>query len=126
MPSYRKGRINDQITREMAEIIRDVKDPRVSGEFVSITGADVTADLSSAKIYFSSIGGNPAEIKKGLTSATGFIRSQLAHRLNLRITPELHFLADESMSRGAAMTELFKKIESELKEAGNENEENRK
>ena len=116
MPSYRKGRLNEQVTKEMAEIIRTVKDPRVSSSLVSITGADVSADLKTAKIYFSAIGDDAADVKKGLVSASGYIRTQLAQRLNLRVTPELHFFADESMARGAEMYELFKKVESELEE----------
>lgn len=112
MAGYRQVRINDQLVRELSEIIRTVKDPRVSSSLVSITAADCTADLKLAKIYFSSIGGeDAAEIKRGLVSASGYIRTQLAQRLNLRVTPELKFIVDESIEKGARMDQLFKEIE---------------
>ena len=87
MANYRKSRINGEITREMASIIRDVKDPRVSEAMLCITGADCSADLKQCKIYYSSLlsAENAPEIKKGLKSANGFIRSQLAKRLNLPV-----------------------------------------
>jgi ribosome-binding factor A len=113
MAGHRLGRINEQLTKELAEIIREVKDPRVSSSLVSITGAECSADLKYAKIYFSAVGKNVDinEIKKGLSSAAGFIRGQVAQRLNLRITPELRFIRDESMEKGARFSELLRKID---------------
>jgi ribosome-binding factor A len=113
MAGYRQGRINEQLTKDLAEIIRTVKDPRVSSSLVSITGAECSADLKNAKIYFSAVGSNVDinEIKKGLVSATGYIRGQVAQRLNLRITPELRFFLDESIEKGARMSELLRQVE---------------
>ena len=114
MANYRRGRINDEMQRAVAEIIREVKDPRVSGKFISVTGADVTPDLKYAKIYFSALGVNDAESKKeiakGLKSSAGFIRRQIAQKLNLRITPELTFVEDTSIKYGAHISELLNGI----------------
>lgn len=114
MANYRRDRINDQMTKEMSLILRDVKDPRVSGAIITVTQADVAADMKTAKIYYSSIGSDPAEVAKGLKSAAGFIRKQVASRLNLRITPELRFIADGSVENGARISELLKKVEADL------------
>ena len=87
MAKYRRGRINDEVLKETAAILREVKDPRVKDAFVSVTGAEVTADLKYAKIYYSALRGDEKELVKGLRAAAPFIRSELAHRMNLRITP---------------------------------------
>ncbi len=112
MAGHRQGRINEQLTKELAEILRTVKDPRVNNALVSITGAECSADLKNAKIYFSAVGGSVDinEIKKGLASANGYIRSQVALRLNLRITPELRFILDDSMEKGAHMSALLRSV----------------
>ena len=114
MANYRRGRINDEMQRAVAEIIRDVKDPRVSGAFISVTGAEVTPDLKYAKIYYSALGVTDTEgkkeIAKGLKSSAGFIRRQIAQRLNLRITPELTFVEDTSIKYGAHISELLNGI----------------
>ncbi|MBQ7873208.1 MAG: 30S ribosome-binding factor RbfA [Clostridia bacterium] len=110
MANYRRGRINDEVQRELASILRDVKDPRVSGAFVSITAVDVTPDLKFAKIYYSSLMGDKKELAKGLRAASGFIRSQIAQRLNLRITPELTFILDDSVAHGAHISKLLNSI----------------
>ena len=69
MPKYRQGRINDEFQKEIALILRDVKDPRVSGAFISVTGAEVTPDLKYAKVYYSSLMGDKKEVKRGLIIA---------------------------------------------------------
>ena len=115
MAGYRRGRINEEMVRELSSIIREVKDPRVSGALISITAADVTADMKFAKIYFSCIGQtDKKEIKKGLESAAGFIRKQIALRLNLRQTPELKFFPDDSIEYGANINRLLKQVEDDL------------
>jgi len=116
MAGYRRGRINEEMVRELSSIIREVKDPRVSSALISITAADVTADMKYAKIYFSCISpsDDKAEVKKGLESASGFIRKQIALRLNLRQTPELKFLADDSIEYGANINRLLKQVEDDL------------
>ncbi len=116
MAGYRKARINDETVKALCAIIREVKDPRVSGNFVSITGAEVSPDLKFAKVYFSTMT-NQAEVKRGLTSAVGFIRHRLAETLNLRVTPELKFYEDTSMEYGANISKLLHKIEPELRAA---------
>ena len=70
MANYRKGRINDEVQKVLAEILREVKDPRVSDAFISVTGVEVTADLKYAKAYYSALSGDPKEVAKGLRSST--------------------------------------------------------
>jgi ribosome-binding factor A len=107
MAKYRRGRINDEMCKELASAIRLVKDPRVADAFVSITGAEVTPDLKYAKIFFSVLNGDPKEIAKGLRSSAGFLRREIAQRMNLRITPELNFCYDESITYGAHISKLL-------------------
>ena len=116
MAKYRHGRINDEMQKEVSMILRDVKDPRVSGAFISVTGADVTPDFKYAKIYYSVLGMDgdreaEKELAKGLRSAAGFCRGQLAKTLNLRVTPELTFVPDESMKRGVEIAAMINKLE---------------
>lgn len=116
MGKYRKNRVNDAVALEMATILRNVKDPRVSGAFISVTGADVTPDFKYAKIYYSVLGMDgdreaEKELAKGLRSAAGFCRGQLAKTLNLRVTPELTFVPDESMKRGVEIAAIINKLE---------------
>jgi len=111
MANYRRGRINDEMQKELASVLRDVKDPRVSGAFISITAVDVTGDLKFAKVYYSAMTGDKKEIAKGLKSSAGFIRREIAHRLNLRMTPELTFYEDHSIAHGAHISKLLNSIE---------------
>ena len=92
MAKYRQSRINEEMFKEAAQIIRTVKDPRVSEAFVSVTGVEVTPDLKFAKIFYSAMQGDKKTVKKGLDSSAPYIRGQLAKNLNLRITPELTFV----------------------------------
>ena len=117
MPNYRRGRVNDEMKKELAVILRDIKDPRVADNFVSVTSVDVTPDLKFAKVYFSAITGDPKDIKKGLVSAQGFIRKRIAETLNLRITPELVFEHDDSIEYGSHINSLLKQIERESPKA---------
>ena len=107
MAKYRRGRINDEMCKELASALRLVKDPRVSDAFVSITGAEVTPDLKYAKIFYSALRGDPKETAKGLKSCSGFLRREIAQRMNLRITPELSFVYDESITYGAHISKLL-------------------
>lgn len=122
MAKYRRDRINDAVKEEMAQIIRDVKDPRVAEAMVSITGAQVTGDLKFAKIYFSVLGGDKNEVLKGLKSATGFFRSELAKRINLRITPQLIFEYDNSAEYGSNIHAILKTLDIKDDDEGEENE----
>ena len=111
MAKYRQDRINDQMQKELMSILRRVKDPRVQDAFLSVTAVDCTADLKYAKIYYSALRGDAKEIAKGLKAATGFIRRELAHSLNLRITPELSFLQDSSITYGAHIASILNNLE---------------
>lgn len=111
MAKYRRGRINDEVQKELAMILREVKDPRLADAFISITAAEVTPDLKFAKIYYSAMQGDKKEIAKGLKSSAGYIRRQLAQRLNLRMTPELTFCEDHSIAHGAHISKLLNEIE---------------
>ena len=107
MANYRRGRINDEVQKELAMILREVKDPRVSDAFISVTAVEVTPDLKFAKVYYSAMQGDKKEVAKGLKSSAGYIRRQLAQRLNLRMTPELTFCEDHSIAHGAHISKLL-------------------
>ena len=112
MAKYRKNKINAAFTEECAQILRDIKDPRVSGEMITVMSSDVSADLKFAKVYYSVYGEcDDKELRKGLKSATPFIRSRLAERLNLRITPEITFVKDEGVKHGAEIAAILKQIQ---------------
>ncbi|MBQ1262066.1 MAG: 30S ribosome-binding factor RbfA [Clostridia bacterium] len=111
MAKYRRGRINDEMQKEMTSILRRVKDPRISDSFVSITAVDCTADLKYAKIYYSALRGDAKEVAAGLRAAGGFIRRELARTLNLRITPELTFLPDTSIAYGAHIASILETLD---------------
>ena len=102
---------NNEMKKELAAILREVKDPRVSEAFVSITGVEVTPDLKYAKVYYSVFTGDKKEIAKGLKSSAGYIRGQVAKRMNLRMTPEFTFVEDNSISYGAHISKILSGIE---------------
>lgn len=108
MANNRKGRINEEIMRELSTLIRTLKDPRITG-LVSITHVDVTPDMRYAKVFISRLGeqSDLKECIKGLRSAGGYLRRELAQRLTIRYTPELQFEADDSMVHGARISELL-------------------
>lgn len=111
MPKYRKDRINRSVAEEVAAILREVKNPVVAESMISITSADVSQDLKFAKIYYSILGdADDRALKKGFASAAPFIRSQLAHRLNLRITPELTFVRDNGIAHGAQIAAILSNL----------------
>jgi ribosome-binding factor A len=109
MAKYRKGRINDAVGQELAVALRELRDPRLIDNFVSITRAEVAADLKVARVYFSVMGDGRAA-KKALEGAEGKLRHHLAVTLNLRITPELLFYEDGSIEHGARIAELLSEI----------------
>lgn len=111
MANYRRGRINDEMQKELSYILREVKDPRVKDAFISITAVEATGDLKYAKIYYSAMMGDKKEVAKGLKSCSGYIRRELAQRLNLRMTPELSFYEDHSIAHGAHISKLLGSIE---------------
>ena len=112
MSKYRRGRINDAVAQELNVALRDVREPRIVNNFVSITKASVAPDLKIATVYFSCIG-DFKEALFGLEKCTGMLRHHLAITLNLRITPELHFVKDNGMEHGAHIAKLLSDIEKE-------------
>ena len=108
MASNRIGRINEEIQRELASLIPNVKDPRVSG-LISVTAVDTTPDLRYAKIYISVLDKSDcAQVPKGLKSASGYLRRELGHALQLRYTPELTFVRDDSIDQGAHILDMLR------------------
>ena len=106
----RKDRVSEQIRRELAELIRsELKDPRVG--MISLTDVEVTADYAHAKVYFSSLAGsaNLDEVMTGLQKASGFLRRELGKRISIHMTPQLHFVFDQSLERGADLSALIQK-----------------
>ena len=104
----RARRVADQIQRELPELIRhEVKDPRVS--MLTITEVEVNRDMEFAKVYFTTFGGEAehAACLQGLQHASGFLRSQLSHRMQLRVVPKLTFVYDRSVERGIELTQLI-------------------
>ena len=109
--------------RELSEIIRESKDPRIH-PFTSIVTVDVATDLKTCKVYVSVLGTDEdrQKTKEGLKSAEGFMRRELAHRLNLRNTPEIRFIIDQSIEYGVNMS---KKIDDVMaRDNANSNENN--
>ena len=120
MSKYRKGRINDAVAQELAIAMREVRDPRVVNNFVSITLAEVSPDLKLAKVYFSAMG-DAKEAQAGLEKVKGILRHHLATTLNLRITPDLIFANDSSIEHGAHIAKLLKQIDDDRVRLANEN-----
>ena len=113
MSATRMGRINEEIQRTLSELIRTVKDPRVHG-LISFTAVDTTADLKYAKGYVSSLDqSDMKEVLKGLKSASGYLRRELGHTLALRATPELTFIQDDSMVKGAHILRVMEDLDRE-------------
>ena len=106
----RKDRVAEQIRRELAELIRtELKDPRVG--MISITDVEVTADYAHAKVFFSTLAGSEhvAGVLVGLQKASGFLRRELGKRISIHMTPQLHFVFDQSLERGADLSQLIQK-----------------
>ena len=115
MAKYRKSRVDAAFAEACSAIVRDIKDPRVSGVMLSVLSADVSADFKFAKVYYSVYGEyDEKELAKGLKSAVPYVRSRIADELNLRINPEIQFIRDDGIRRGAEISALLKKIEPEL------------
>lgn len=110
MAGFRIDRVSEDIRREIIAVTRELKDPRVTGKMLTVVRVEVSSDASYAKVYVSDLKGieSAKEAVKGLTAATGFIRREVGSRLHLRKTPELKFVADDSIEQGFNM---FKKLE---------------
>ena len=110
--SKRTEKVADLIRRELADIVMTkLRDPRIG--FLTITGAEVTGDLSLATVYVSSLDGSAgsAALLKTLKNAVPYLRHELAPRLGLREVPELRFIYDESIERGARVEDLLRRIQ---------------
>ena len=111
MASNRIGRINEEIQKELASAIRNLKDPRVQNTMISITHVEATPDLRYAKVYVSFLEEAKAkDAMKGLQSAGGWIRREVGNELKLRYTPELVWALDDSITYGAKMLELINNL----------------
>ena len=111
MSQQRISRINEEIQKELSAKIRTLKDPRVQDAMISITSVDTTGDLRYAKAYVSVLQKERArEVLKGLKSAGGFLRREIGQKLQLRYTPELVFVEDDSITKGAKMYELLSSL----------------
>ena len=115
MAKYRQGRLNEAVANELSIALSEVRDPRVNGALISITRAEVTPDLKQARVYFSTMD-DAKEVAEGLKRASGVLRRHLAVTLNLRLTPELFFVHDQSLEHGSRIASLLKQIEDERKE----------
>lgn len=112
MPSNKLPRVNEDIQRVLAALLRNIKDPRINQGMISVTGVNTTGDLSHAKIYLSVYGlKSEAEFNKGLKSASGFLRRELGRSLSLRHTPELEFVLDHSIEHGAKINTILNELE---------------
>ena len=112
MSKHRRGRINDAVAEELAIALGEVREPMVINNFISITRAEVAPDLKYATVYFSVIG-DSKEAALGLKKCTGMLRHHLATTLNLRITPELHFVKDDSIEHGATIARRLEEIKAQ-------------
>ena len=124
--SNRISRINDEILKEISQIIRlEVKDPRISS-MTSVIRVDTTPDLKYCKVFVSVLGNEEEKqsVMKGLKNAGGFIRHLLAERVNLRFTPQLQFKLDESTEYAIHMSQLMEQVakERQARETGEKNE----
>jgi ribosome-binding factor A len=107
--SRRLERLNEQVRREVSDILRsDVKDPRVG--LVTVTEARVSSDLSYAKLYVRPLGGEEEELLNGLRAATPYIRRELGKRLSVRHIPELRFEADRALEHALHIEKLLSEV----------------
>lgn len=111
MPSFRTARAEEDVKRELAEIMRELKDPRVTG-LLSIVKIELARDYSHCKAYISSFDGLDAakSAVKGLESASGFIRREIGLRLKLRRVPDFHFAADDGIEHSAHINKKLKEL----------------
>ena len=111
MASKRINGINQEIQKELSDLLRSVKDPRVQDVMISITRVETTPDLRYTKVYVSFLQENKvADAMAGLKSAAGFLRRQLAQNLQLRYAPEIQWALDDSITYGAKMLELINNL----------------
>lgn len=122
MAGFKLGRTSEDLRRELMDILRNMKDPRISDGMISILRIDLTNDLSHCKVYISALEGmeKAKEAAKVLQNASGFVRREVMHRLEMRKVPELHFIPDDSIEHSADIQRILNQIE--IKEAPQEEE----
>ena len=112
MPSNKLARTNDDIQLVISKLLREIKDPRVNQGMISVTRVETTGDMRYSKIWLSVMGmQNEKDFKKGLKSASGWLRRELGISLKLRNTPELTFEIDHSIEYGAHINELINSLD---------------
>ena len=115
--SIKNTRINGEVQRELSNIIRgEIKDPRIN-PLTSVVAVEVAPDLKTCKAYISVLGDEESQAKTlaGLKSAEGFIRSKLARTVNLRNTPEIRFVLDQSIEYGVKMSKMIDEVTKDIK-----------
>lgn len=122
MPSNRIDRISEEVMKALAEAVRTVKDPRVQNGLVSVVHCEVTGDLRYAKAFISVLGSEEQakEVMRGLKSASGYLRREVGHRVQLRYAPELIFTLDTSITQGAHISQVIHDLDREGKMGGHE------
>lgn len=115
MAGYRIDRVSEDIKREIIAIIRELKDPRVMEKMLTVVRVEVSSDASYAKVFISALEGleTAKEAVKGLKNATGYIRREVGKRLHLRKTPELLFVADDSIEHGMNIVKIMDDLRTE-------------
>ncbi len=123
MPSYKNNRMSEDIHRELPDIIRQLKDPRISS-MLTVVRVDLAGDGSHCKVYISSLLGeeDTRQSVKGLRSAAGFVRRELFSRLKMRKSPEIEFIADNSIAKGAEITRKLQSLAQEDDTEGEDGE----
>ena len=124
--SIKNTRINGEVQRELSNIIHnEIKDPRIH-PMTSVVTVEVAPDLKTCKAYISVLGDEKAQQDTiaGLKSAEGYIRRELAHTVNLRNTPEIRFILDQSIEYGVRISRLIDEVNAGLEDGGDEDEEN--
>lgn len=122
--SIKNTRINGEVMRELSNIIRgEIKDPRIN-PMTSVVSVEVSPDLKQCKAYISVLGDEESQKStlEGLRSAEGYIRRELAHTINLRNTPEIIFIIDQSIEYGVNMSRFIDEVNKEIKDDGEEND----
>lgn len=121
MASNKLARINDDIQLCLSRLLRDIKDPRVQQGMISVTRVETTGDLRYAKVWLSVMGmSDEKEFKKGLKSASGWLRRELGSAVKLRYTPELVFEIDHSIEYGAHISQVISGLNISHDEDGEE------
>ena len=115
--SIKNTRVNTEVQRELSNIIKNMKDPRVA-PWTSVVAAEVAPDLKTCKAYISVLGDGKAQEDtiRGLESAEGYIRRELAHTLNMRNTPEIRFILDQSIEYGVNMSKKIDEVNRNMTE----------